>query len=272
MPVRGSVVTTARSPPWHDRNHVTGDRCAMNSGREYTDDSLFDGRLRCLQHRNGYRFSVDAVLLAHFIAPRPGERILDLGAGCGVVSLVLAYRWPGVSLTALEIQPDLAELVRCNIELNGYGQRIELVGGDLRHIERSVGVGAFDWVVSNPPYRSAASGQVSSGNEQALARHEINTDLQAVVRAVVVALRTKGRAALIYPAARGATLIHEMVRQGLAPKRLQTVYSFPGGNGKLLLVEAVKGGGEELAVLPPFYVYEHRHGGYSKEMAGCYLP
>lgn len=240
--------------------------------REYTEDSLFDGRLRCLQHRNGYRFSIDAVLLAHFVAPRAGERILDLGAGCGVVSLLLAYRWPSVVLAALEIQPELVELARRNIEMNGYTGRIDLRSGDLRQVEQVVGPGTFDWVVSNPPYRRAASGQINPGQEQALARHEIHADLQAVVRAVVVALRTRGRAALIYPANRGATLIYEMVRQGLTPKRVQTVYSFPGGEGKLMLIEAVKGGGEGLAILPPFYVYEQRNGEYSKEMAGCYQP
>ncbi|HSH13650.1 MAG TPA: hypothetical protein VLA15_07870, partial [Desulfurivibrionaceae bacterium] len=64
------------------------------SARELTNDTLFAGRLNCRQHRGGYRFSVDAVLLAHFFAPRSDESLIDLGCGCGIIPLILAYRWP----------------------------------------------------------------------------------------------------------------------------------------------------------------------------------
>ena len=70
-----------------------------------TDDTLFNGRLVCRQHRNGYRFSLDAVLLAHFCQPASRDKVLDLGCGCGVIGLVLCYRHPEVQVTGLELQP-----------------------------------------------------------------------------------------------------------------------------------------------------------------------
>ena len=99
-----------------------------------TEDTLFDGALLCHQHRQGYRFSVDAVLLAHFVVPPKGARILDLGAGCGVVSLQLAYRHPSVFLSALEIQDTLVALCRRNVLANGFEERLTVVQGDLRRL------------------------------------------------------------------------------------------------------------------------------------------
>ncbi len=233
-------------------------------------DSLFDGRLHCLQHRSGYRFSLDAVLLARFVAPRPGDKICDLGAGCGVVSLILAFLAPELEITGLELQPALAELARKNIALNNFQQRIRLVQGDLRQIREVIPAGAFDWVVCNPPYGKVGTGRQNAGEEELIARHEIKAGLDEVVRAAGFVVRNRGRVALVYPTGRCAALLTELRTQKLEPKKLQIVYSYPGSMGRLVLVEAVKNGGEELTVLPPFYVYREANGEYSPEMTACY--
>ena len=242
----------------------------MPRNDEYTDDSLFEGRIRCRQHGGGYRFSLDAVLLGHFISVRPGEKVLDLGCGNGIVALILAYRWQSCQITGLELQPDLAALARENVVLNNWQERIGIVQGDLRQIEKNMPAGQFDWVVSNPPYRKTGSGRRNIEPEQLVARHETMADVASVVRAAVWALKYKGRAAFIYPAARGAAVLYELKKQGLEPKKMQTVYSYPGSPATLLLIETVKGGGEELLILPPFYVYREPAGEYSPEMAACY--
>ncbi len=236
-----------------------------------TLDSLFDGALFCLQPCKGYRFSLDAVLLGHFVSPGLKSRILELGAGCGIVSLILAYRHPGARIKAIELQPGLVELLKKNIELNRFSERITGMWGDLCRIAEFLPTGSFDFVLSNPPYRKKATGRKNSLSEQAIARHEISATLSEVITAASFALKKKGRLAMVYPAARGASLFYELRREGLEPKRLQVVYSYPGDQGRLLLVEAVKGGGEELIILPPFFVFRERGGPYTDEMAACYL-
>lgn len=244
----------------------------MGAKDGYTADTLFEGRIRCTQHAAGYRFSVDAVLLGNFISARPGERILDMGCGSGIISLILSYRCPESFLTGVEIQPGLAKLAKKNVADNNWQERIQILRGDLRHIEKLLPAGKFDWVVSNPPYRRTGTGRKNLKYEQLAARHEIMSGVGAVVKAASWALRNKGRAAFVYPAARGATILYELKRQGLEPKRIQVVYSYPGSAATLLLVEAIKGGGEELAILPPFYIYREHGGGYSSEMEACYRP
>jgi len=240
--------------------------------RELTQDSLFDGRLICRQHRLGYRFSVDAVLLAHFFVPLPNESILDLGTGCGVMPLILAYRWPGLFLTGLEIQPDLAALARRNAEANGYAERIDIRDGDMRKIKEIFRAGSFQRVICNPPYRKIENGRQNLDAEQATARHEISADLESVVRALSWLLPIGGKIDLVFPAIRSVDLLESLRRGGIEPKRMQMVHSYPGGIGRMVLVEGIKGGGVELEILPPFFVYRGKGMGYSEEMARCYSP
>lgn len=233
-------------------------------------DSLFDGRLYCYQKEDGYRFSVDAVLLSHFMPFQAGTRVLDLGAGCGIVSLVLSYRYPPLQITALELQPTLFSLLQKNIQANGLQDHITPIQGDLREIKKHVQAGCFASVLCNPPYRKIDTARQNKKSEQALARHEVTATLSDVVEAAFFALKTGGRLALVYPANRGASLLSELKKRTLEPKRLQVVYSYPGCPGKLVLVEAVKGGGEELEILPPFYVHAEPGGSYTPEMASMY--
>ena len=233
-------------------------------------DTLFAGKLFCAQSLSGYRFSIDAVLLANFATPHSHDRVLDLGAGCGVIALILAYRHPSLVLTCLEIQDSLSALIAYNIVQNGLTERIRLLPGDLRNVHEMLEVGTFDLVVCNPPYYSLGRGHQNPLDEQAVARHEIKANLADIVHAASFALRTKGRLLVIYPAARGVALFAALRQQHLEPKRLQIVYPYPGAEGSLLLIEAAKSGGEELTVLPPLYVYGRRGGDYSPEMAEFY--
>ena len=99
-----------------------------------TLDTFYRGRVRVLQRKKGYRFSVDAPLLADFIRPRPEDDALELGAGSGIISLLLSVK-PFRSITALEVQAGLAGLARRNVELNGLGGRIRIIETDLRTYE-----------------------------------------------------------------------------------------------------------------------------------------
>ena len=121
---------------------------------ETTNDTLFSGQLVCRQHEKGYRFSIDSILLAHFVSSlKPESKILDLCSGSGVIGLVLAYRNPEVFITGLELQASLARLAEENIRENELSHRCSLIKGDARYISKCFKPEMFDVVVCNPPYR-----------------------------------------------------------------------------------------------------------------------
>ncbi|MGX9726640.1 MAG: tRNA1(Val) (adenine(37)-N6)-methyltransferase [Candidatus Electronema sp. VV] len=236
-----------------------------------SEDSLFDGRIICRQHREGYRFSVDAVLLAHFCQPAGQGRVLDFGCGCGVIGLILCHRHPELRLTGLELQPALAALARSNAEANQLGSRFDVRQGDLRQINACIPPESFDLVVSNPPYYRAGGGRISREDECALARHELAADPDSVLAAAAFAVKNRSAVCCIYPAERLATVLAVMTRNKLIPKRLQPVHSYPEDDrARLVLIEAVKNGGEGLRLLPPLYIYQRRKGPYSPEVAAMY--
>ena len=237
----------------------------------FTDDTLFDGRLVCSQHRDGYRFSVDAVLVAHFCRPQEEDRVLDIGCGCGVISLILCHRYTDVHVTGLELQPALAKIACANSLANQFQSRFTVVEGDLRKVREFMQPESFDLVVSNPPYRRSGSGRVNREDECAIARHELTADLPSIVSAASFCVKNHGIVVCIYPAERLATLVAAMLEQRLVPKRMQPVYSYPEDDqARLVMVEAVKNGGEGLHLLPPFYIYQYADGPYAPEMAKLY--
>lgn len=234
-----------------------------------TLDSLFQGRLKILQPRKGYRFSLDSVLLAGLTRVRRRDRVVDLGTGCGVVPLLLAFRGAGGHLTGVEIQLSLAALARRNVELNRFSRVVEILEADLRLIQRDQVPGPVSLVVSNPPYREIASGRLNPNREKAFARHELLADLGAVVKAAARLLPEKGRLAVIYPARRLPRLFKEVSEAGFTAKRLTLIHGSLDSPAKLAHLEAIRGGGEELQINKPFAVYG-ADGRYTPEMAAMY--
>jgi tRNA1(Val) A37 N6-methylase TrmN6 len=238
---------------------------------ELTRDTLFNGRLICAQFKRGYRFSADAVLAAHFCRPGPADRILDLGCGSGVIGLILAFRHPGARVAGLEVQEELARLAGENIRANRLETRVSVIHGSLREISALVAPESFDLVVSNPPYRQPGSGRLSPTDQRARARHEIDANLAEVVRAAAFAVKNRGRVVLVYPAARLIPLAAALRNERLEPKRLQPVYSYPDSpEAALVLLEAVKNGGEDLQLLAPFHIYARQNGPFSEAMQNLY--
>lgn len=218
-------------------------------------DTLLDGRVSVLQSRAGYRFSLDAILLAHFVRIRDGEQIADLGTGNGVIALLLAALHAKVQVVGLEIQEAMVERATRSVELSGLEHRVRIVQGNVCSVAEMLYPESFDVAVSNPPYRRRRSGRINPNLERQLARHEIKGDLQNFLGAGRYLLRRKGRMALIYPATRGVDLLQNMREEGVEPKRLRLVHSYEGEAATLILVEGIKGGKHEIKVLPPLVVY-----------------
>lgn len=212
-------------------------------------DEFMDGRLRLIQSKAGYRFSVDAVFLSEFVSIRKGDFLIDLGTGCGIIPLILLLTRPLKFALGLEIQPNLAEQAARNVKLNGFKGRMEVLIGDVRR--PPIKASTANVVVCNPPYRPKDSGRLNPDIERAIARHEILASLEDIMDVSQILLREKGRLAIIYSAERLSDLMVSMRDRRLEPKRLQMVYPDTNSEAKLVLIEALKGGNPGIKILPP---------------------
>ncbi len=236
---------------------------AANSIDE-TRDTILDGSITLIQPRHGYRFSVEAILLGRFARASTRDRVLELGAGCGVVSIMMATIYRPREVVALEIQPALAEMVARSAAINQL-KSVHAVCADLRQ-KKIAGVepASFDLVVANPPYRAAASGRENPDHGRRVARGEGATVLEDFVMAARRYARTSGRVAFVFTARRSAELISAMRSRQLEPKRIRFVHPRIATPASVMLIEARVGGGIEVAIEPPLILYE-RLGIHSSE-------
>ena len=124
-------------------------------------DDLQRAGLRIIQDPELFCFGMDAVLLSAYVQMKKARRGLDLGTGNGIIPILLSDRTDCLSLTALEIQEASADLAKRSVALNGLGDRISIVRGDIREADRIFAAASFDFITCNPPYRQAGSGRIT---------------------------------------------------------------------------------------------------------------
>ena len=238
-------------------------RAEIPLGAQESIDGVCRGEVLVIQRRGGYRFAIDAMLLAGF-AGAPRGPVVDLGTGCGIIALLLAARGAR-SIVGVELQPALFQLAFRNVSLNRRSDQIRLLNADLRGLRGLLPAHAFDLVVSNPPYVALRAGRINPTSERAIARHEVACSPPDLASAARQLLRSGGTLKVIFPAPRLLELVGALTAEGLEPRRLRMVHPVPGRPARMVLLEAVLGHKAALEVLPPLQLFDGS-GGYTAEV------
>ncbi len=223
---------------------------------QLTEDTLFNGKVAVTQFKTGYRFSIDAILLAGFVTVKPKEHLLDLGCGCGVIPLILAHRHKTVRMIGCELQKELALLAKANIRQNGLEERVRILHRDMRDLTQKETGGAMDVIVCNPPFYTAPSGRVNRNTQKTLARHEIGIRLQELLSVTKSFLNKGGWLYLIYPANQLVRLFGLMREFAVEPKKVRMVHSTVDTGAKLALVCGKAGANAGLKFDAPLIIYD----------------
>lgn len=239
--------------------------------KSLTTDSFFNGCIQVKQNRIGYRFSIDAVLLAWHANPKPGDTILDLGTGCGIIPMILAYRHPKVKIYGVEVQEELADIAILNIIENGMENQISILCRDIKTLKHDDASGPVDLAISNPPFRKSTSGRINPNRQRAIARHEIKTTLYDVVETARRMLKLSGRFVMVYPAERMTDILTQMRASGIEPKSIRMIHSRKNTEAKMVVVEGKKGGRSGLKIGSPLIIYKE-NGSYSDEVEKIFKP
>ena len=223
--------------------------------------------LKIIQDDRVFRFGTDAVLLAAFADVRKRDDVADLGAGSGILTLLLSPRTQG-QLYAVEIQEHAAALARENMRLNGLEDRATVIEGDMRHAYDHSGRRVHA-VICNPPYDKPGSGGSPQARHMRLARHEVACDLDAVCQSAASLLGMGGRFYMIHRASRLPDVLCSLREHDLEPKVLRLVQSRAGAAPKYALIKSVRGAGRELRILENLILLDEK-GRYTAEAAAMY--
>ena len=235
---------------------------------ERIDDLLLDD-LELIQHPDHFCFSLDAVLLADFINPSAGDQVLDIGTGTGIIPHLIQAKYELDEVCGIDIQAQMVDMAKRSAEYNDLTEKLNFIELDLREALDYFGTETFAYIISNPPYLKENSGQISPKESVALARHELECDLEDVVKVSNQLVKYGGKVAYVYRSQRLNELIAVMEKYNLTCKRMRMVHSTINSPAELVLVEAKKGGGTNLEVMPPLFIYD-QEGNYTSEINEIY--
>lgn len=230
-------------------------------------NSLLNYKEVIYQDDDWFKFSMDSVLLANFVTINMGvKRILDFACGNAPIPMLLTYRTNAL-IYGIEYQKCIYDLGVESIKENGFEDRIKLINGDVRNVRNLFELESFDIVTCNPPYfKKCDSSHLNDNGVKAIARHEINLNLEDVVKNASYMLKNKGVFAMVHRTERMIEIIEMMKKYRLEPKRIQFVYPKIGKNSDLFLIEGVKNGNSGLKMLSPIVLHEEGNNEYTSEI------
>lgn len=227
---------------------------------EVTDDAFLGGRLQLMQPKKGHRAGLDAVLLAASVEAPAGARVLDVGAGCGIVGLALAARLGDVRVMGLEVEPELAELAQENGRRNGLGERVRIIQGDVAapaaELEaKGLAPASFDVVVSNPPYLDPQASRASPFPLQARASSMAEAGLDRWARLFAAMARPDGGLYMVHRADALRDILDALDGR-FGALALRPLYSRADAPATRLIVTGVKGSRAPLSVRPGLILHD----------------
>jgi tRNA1Val (adenine37-N6)-methyltransferase len=240
----------------------------MIKENERIDDLDLKG-LRIIQNPEWFCFGVDAVLLSDFSRVKRRDRVVDLGTGTGIIPLLIYGKYEPQEIVGVEIQDEVAEMAERSMEFNELQDRIKIYKGDIKNCFEDLGTGSFDVVVSNPPYKKGSTGIVNPGDKKAISRHEILINLDELIFTASKLLKVGGRFYVIHRPERLKDIILGLDKYKFAPKRMKFIHPTVSKKPTMVMVEAVKAGGDFLLIEEPLYIH-NEDGSYTDEINRIY--
>lgn len=219
-------------------------------------DDLQIGGFELIQDPKKFCFGVDAVFLSDFVRVRPGENVLDMGTGNGIIPVLLSAKTEARHITGLEIQEDTAEMARRSVAHNHLEDRIDIVTGDIKEAAELFKPAFFDVITTNPPYMLADHGMRNPDDAKAIARHEVLCSLDDILRESMRLMQDKSRFYMIHRPFRLTEIMIKMHQYKIEPKRIRFIHPYIDKEPVMVLVEGVRGAKPRVTVEPPLIIYD----------------
>ncbi|GAA0117101.1 tRNA1(Val) (adenine(37)-N6)-methyltransferase [Clostridium senegalense] len=235
---------------------------------ETLDDLQLKG-IKVIQKKEGFRFGVDAVMLANFSKVKRNHRVIDLCTGTGIIPFIISGKTECKNILGIEIQKEFVDMANRTSNLNNLNDKVKFLKGDLTNINMLKKIEKADVVTVNPPYKLFNSGIVNPTDRLAIARHEVCCNLEDVIVAARILLKDNGRFFMVHRPDRLADIFTVMRKHKIEPKRVRMVHPVPNKAPNIVLVEGQRDGGAFLKWDDPLNVH-NTDGTYSDEIIKMY--
>lgn len=236
---------------------------------ERIDDLEYKG-LKIIQNIEGFCFGIDSILLADFAKEiKRNSRVIDLGAGTGIIGILLCAKTEISHMVGVEIQEEVYDIAKRNVKLNKLEEKFTLMNINIKELGKRQEIGKFDAIVTNPPYKKDNTGIQNENEKKLISRHEITANLEDFIRISSQLLKDKKDLYMVHRPDRLVDIIELLRKYRLEPKKLKLVYPKPEKEPNLLLIKATKNAKPFLKIEKPLYVYKE-NGEYTDEILKIY--
>ena len=236
---------------------------------ERIDDLEYKG-LKVIQNKDGFCFGIDSVLLSDFAKEiKKDSRVLDLGTGTGIISILLCGKTKIKEIIGVEIQEEVYEMAKRSSELNGLENRFKLLNEDLKNLSKNFPANSFDAIVTNPPYKKKNTGLINENEMQKISRHETKCNIEDIAKISSLLLKSNCSIYMVHRPNRLVDIIEALRKYKLEPKIIRMVYPKINKEPNLVLIKATKCGKPFLKFENPLIVYKE-DGSYTNEILEIY--
>lgn len=233
-------------------------------------DDLQINNLKIIQNKNGFCFGIDSVLLSDFAQGiKKNSKVVDLGTGTGIISILLTAKTTLKTIIGVEIQQEVADMAKRSVHLNNLDNVVKIINADIKNIDKILEVGSYDAIVTNPPYMKENTGLKNENKTKMISRHEVECNLEDIAKISYKLLRDNGEIYMVHRPERLVDIMEIFRRYKLEIKELRLVFPKENEEANLVLIKAVKNGRPFLKIEKPLYVYE-KTGKYSNEILKIY--
>lgn len=216
------------------------------------DITKLDEKFKIMQDKNGFRFSIDPIILVDFVKiHKKNSKILDIGTGNGIIPVLLVMKNKAFDIDGIEIQESVSNLARENIKLNNLEENIKIINEDVKKYKMG---NTYDIILSNPPYMTLDGKKINETNAKAIARHEIKLNLEDLIKSAKRLLKPKGTFYLVHRSYRMIEICKILEENNFSVSRIKFAYAKKDMNSNLVLIEAQKGKKAKLEIEEPLYL------------------
>ena len=228
----------------------------MKKNGEKTTTPIKD--LKIVQRNDFQNLTLDSVLISDFVKiNRKTKKILDIGTGCGIISILLAKR-SKAKITGIELLETMAEIAKENVKNNGFYEQISIVNEDIKNYKKTFSEAQFDTIVTNPPYFEFKGdfSQINDLEQLACARHNMNLTIEEIIKISAYLLKNMGSFSMVFRSERLIEILELLKKYNLEPKRIKNCYTKWNENSKICMIEAIKDANSGLLIEMPIFVYD----------------
>ncbi len=251
-------------------NEVKGKNMKIELKENERIDDLEFKNLKVIQNTDGFCFGIDSVLLSDFAKDiKKDSKVLDLGTGTGIISILLCGKTKLKKIVGVEIQKEVFDMAKRSCYLNNLEGRFEVLNKSILELDDIYKKNTFDVIVTNPPYKKVNTGLINESKKKVISRHEITADLEDFIKVSKNLLKDKGEFYMVHRPERLADIMYLMRKHKIEPKILRFVYSNKDKESKLFLIKGIKNANPFLKVEKNLYIYDE-NGKYTDEIMKIY--